>query len=91
MNSLNAKGTRRFMDKILIELEPDDFIELVKTLESRCIVIHSVSSKLIRRGKIHKYVMPYQGVLFFCKCDIEIKLPENAKLINIRDFNYPDI
>ncbi len=89
MGLLNAERVLRFMDRILVELEPSDFIELAKASKDKSVVIHSVSRKLLSKEIIHRYIIPLQGVLFFCRCNEELKLPEDVKVVNVKGLEYP--
>ena len=94
MGLLNAVRGTRFLDTIVIELSPSDFLKLAGESKGTTIIIHSiVSSKRFLSHKAdqeqHEYILPLQGVIFFCKCEEEIKLPEEICVVNVRNFKYP--
>ncbi len=86
---LNAERSLRFFDRILVELGPKDFIELVKTYGTSSVVIHSINKKLLSKEVEHRYIIPIQGVLFFCKCSEELELPDGVKVVNVKGLEYP--
>ncbi|MCD6428655.1 MAG: hypothetical protein J7L12_03460 [Desulfurococcales archaeon] len=92
MGLLRAEGISRFMDRILIELSPSDFVRFVESRE-KPVVIHCRGWSGMLSGKVvHKYVVFIEGAIVFCRCEEELKLPGNAQVIEVDgDLGYPGI
>lgn len=91
MGLLQAEGASAFMGKVLIKLDPEDFVKLAREVGSESVVIHSVSKPLIMGKETHKYVLPLHGVLFFCRSREELDLPGEVRVVDVRNFSYPGI
>ena len=92
MGLLRAEGISRFMDRVLIELSPGDFIKFVESRE-KPVVIHCRGKSGVLSGRVvHKYVVFIEGAIVFCRCEEGFELPGNAQVIEVDgDLGYPGI
>ncbi len=92
MGLLRAEGISRFMDRVLIELSPGDFIRFVESREKPVVIHCRGKSGVLSSKVVHKYVVFIEGAIVFCRCEEELKLPGNAQVIEVDgDLGYPGI
>ncbi|MCD6084169.1 MAG: hypothetical protein J7J20_01360 [Desulfurococcales archaeon] len=89
---LHAEGISRFLDRILIELSPSDFVKFIEGRE-KPVVIHARGKKGVLKSKVvHKYVVFIEGAIVFCRSEEELELPDKAQVIDVKDdLGYPGI
>ena len=92
MGLLRAEGISRFLDRLLIELSPQDFLRFVESRENP-VVVHAKGRASILRGAIvHKYLVFIEGAIVFCRSKEELDLPATAQVIEVEgDIGYPGI
>ena len=92
MGLLRAEGVSRFLDRILIELSPSDFLKFVEDREG-AVVVHAKGKAPGSKGKeVHKYLVFIEGAIVFCRTEEELKLPERVQVIEVKgDIGYPGI
>ena len=81
----------RFMDRILLELTPEEFKQLIHNVNRGSVIVVTKKSSRFSYNVIYKYMLLLNGVLVYCKTDKELELSENSIIFMVDKFNYPEI
>lgn len=82
----------RFMERILLELTPKEFIQLNYNVNWRSDII--VTEKILHFSIViiyNKYMLLLSNVLVYCKTDKELELPEKPVIFMVDKFYYSEI
>lgn len=92
MGLLRAEGISRFLDRVLIELSPEDFVRFVGSRDKPVVVRCRGRAGVLKGRLLHKYVLFIEGAVVFCRSEEEVELPPNTQVIEVEgDMGYPGI
>ena len=79
-NAIKACGT-------LIQVEPDEFIRIL-SLQENPLIVRATGGFFTTS---YKYLTTYRGLAFHCKSPTELRLPDEAELIDAKKISMPDL
>lgn len=80
INALKAYGT-------IVLLEPRSFIDILSRSE-RPLVVHTTGGVF---RTVHKYLIPYRGLVFYSKFPSPIRFHEDVELVEAGKFWIPNM
>jgi hypothetical protein len=79
------------MERILLELTPEEFKQLIHNVNGESVIIVTKKSSRFSNNVTYKYMFLLNDVLVYCKTDKELKLPDNSIIFMVDKFDYPEI